>query len=320
MRRLVGDVREERLAVAAVGVDVGDQLVGVGLRRVEVLRQALQVAPVLGVERLGVGGREVPVVPVAAHPVEQREVALEAARGRDLGRLLPQVPLADHVGVVAGVLQELRQRGDAVVEVALVAVQAHLVRRRKLAHVAEAVEVRVHAREEHRPGGRAARVRVEVREPHAALGQGVEVRRLDLAAERAHVGEAHVVAEDDDDVRPAVRLGRGGVCESGEQAGEAEDGQPARAAGPRRRASRRGRVSRVAAGSSFPLPSRDPAFGPATPRPRGRRLTAGRQASAIVPDNVDHGIPPQVDLSPVKSRGCGRSRLSEFRRRKVRRC
>ena len=206
VRRLVGDVREERLAVAAVGVDVGDQLVGVGLRRVEVLRQAPQVAPVLGVERLGVGGREVPVVPVAAHPVEQREVALEAARGRDLGRLLAQVPLADHVGVVAGVLEELRQRGDAVVEVALVAVQAHLVRRRKLAHVAEAVEVRVDAGEQHRPGGGAARVGVEVREAHALPGQRVEVRRLDLAAEHAHVGEAHVVAEDDDDVRPAGRV------------------------------------------------------------------------------------------------------------------
>ena len=40
VRRLVGDVGEEGLAVAAVGVDEADQLVGVGLRRVVVLRAA----------------------------------------------------------------------------------------------------------------------------------------------------------------------------------------------------------------------------------------------------------------------------------------
>ena len=40
VRRLVRDVGEEGLAVAAVGVDVADQLVGVGLGRVVVLGQA----------------------------------------------------------------------------------------------------------------------------------------------------------------------------------------------------------------------------------------------------------------------------------------
>jgi hypothetical protein len=48
-------------------------------------------------------------------------------------------------------------------------------------------------------------VGVEVREPHALAGQRVKVRRLDLAAEHAHIGESEVVTEDDDDVRTAGR-------------------------------------------------------------------------------------------------------------------
>ena len=208
VRRLVGHVGEERLAVAPVGVDVADQLVGVGLRGVVVLGQRRQVAPVLGEDRLRRRGGEVGHVPVAARAVEQREVALESARGGDLVRRLAQVPLADHVGVVAGIPEQLRQRGDAVVEVAFVPDGAPLVGRGPLVHVAQAVQVRVDAGQQRGSRGRAARVRVEVREAHAVLGQRVEVRGPDLAAERAHVGVPEVVAEDDDDVRPARRCPR----------------------------------------------------------------------------------------------------------------
>jgi len=49
----------------------------------------------------------------------------------------------------------------------------------------------------HGSRGRATRVRVEVREAHAILRQRVEVRRLDLTAERAHVGEPQVIAKDE---------------------------------------------------------------------------------------------------------------------------
>ena len=207
VRRLVRHVGEEGLAAAAVGIDVADQLVGVGLGRVVIVGQFLQVAPVLGEERLRHGGGDVRHVPVAAAAVEQREVALEAARARDLVGLLAHVPLADHVGVVAGILQQLRHRDDTVVEITLVPGHARLVGRDPLVHVAQAVEVRIDAAEQHRARGRAARVRVEIREAHALAGERIEVRRPDLAAERAHVSEAHVVGKDDDDVRPA-----GAVC------------------------------------------------------------------------------------------------------------
>jgi len=54
-------------------------------------------------------------------------------------------------------------------------------------------------------------VRVEAGEPDTVVRERVEVGRLDLAAERAHVGEPQVVAQDDDDVGPAGSpLGEGG--------------------------------------------------------------------------------------------------------------
>jgi hypothetical protein len=116
------------------------------------------------------------------------------------------VPLPDHVRVIAGILEQLRQRGHAVVEVAFVAVHAPLIGRGPLVHVAEAVEVRVDAREQNGSRRRAARVRVEVREARAVARERVEARRSDLASERAHVGETQVIAEDDDDVRAAGRI------------------------------------------------------------------------------------------------------------------
>ena len=226
VRRLVRHVGEEGLAVATVGIDVADQLVGVGLGRVIVLGQFRQVAAILGEERLRHRGGDVRHVPVTAAAVEQREVALEAARPRNqLGRLA-QVPLAHHVGVVAGILQQLRQRRDSVVEVALVADGAALVGRDPLAHVAEAVQVRVDAAEQHRARGRATGVGVEVREPHAVLRQRVEVRGPDLATERTHVGEAHVVGDDDDDVGPARGVRGAGRRGRGER--RREDDEPQR--------------------------------------------------------------------------------------------
>jgi hypothetical protein len=74
-----------------------------------------------------------------------------------------------------------------------------------LVHVAQAIQVRIDTAQQNRPRGRTGRVRVEVCEAHALLRQRVEVRRLDLASERSHVGVPHVIGEDDDDIRPSRR-------------------------------------------------------------------------------------------------------------------
>jgi hypothetical protein len=68
-------------------------------------------------------------------------------------------------------------------------------------------------------------VRVEVCEAHAVVCQRVEVRRLDLAAERAHVGEPQVIAKDDDNIRSAGRVGGGADGRRDEGCDHAKDGQ-----------------------------------------------------------------------------------------------
>jgi hypothetical protein len=50
---------------------------------------------------------------------------------------------------------------------------------------------------------------VELREAQPFRGQAVEIRRLDLAAVAADIGETHVIDENKQDVRPC-RFGRRG--------------------------------------------------------------------------------------------------------------
>ncbi len=171
MRRLMRNVGEERFAVAAVRLDVTDHFVGVGLRGVVILRQLFQVPAILGVSGFRVRGGEIQHVPVAARAVEQREVTLEPACDGDQVGLLTHVPFADHVGVVTAVLEELRQGGDAGVEIAFVAGLAHLVRGGPLVHVAEAVAMRVRAAEQHGARGRTTGVGVELGAAHAGFGE-----------------------------------------------------------------------------------------------------------------------------------------------------
>ena len=208
--RLVRNVAEERFAILPVRLDVTDHLVGIGLRSVVVLGQFFQVAAILGESGFRSVGAEIRHVPVAARAVEQREVTLESARGGDLVGLLPHVPFAGHIGVVAGVLQQLWQGGDTVVEVAFVAVHAPLVGRRHLVHVAQAVEMRVRAAEQHGSRWRTTGVRVELRAAHPGFGERIQVRSLNLAAEAAQVRIAEIIAENDHDVWSLA--GSGGGC------------------------------------------------------------------------------------------------------------
>ena len=163
------------------------------------------------------------------------------------------MPLAGDVGVVAGVLQQLRHRERAVVQEALVARQAApLVVRR--AHGALADQVVVGAGDQHRAGDGADRAGVVVGQDAAARGQGVEVRRRDLSSVGADVGIAEVVGHDEQQVGPpgrrtrrvrsGVRRGRGqrigrAACAVHAEQAEARERQHA-AAQPMRQGTGRG--------------------------------------------------------------------------------
>lgn len=105
--------------------------------------------------------------------------------------------------MVAGILQNLRQGGHAVVEVALV---ARLPRpgaargEEVLGHLAQAGNVVVGAGQQHGASGRAGRRRVEARHEDALAGELVEAGCRDLAAVGPCVAEAEVVGDDDEEV------------------------------------------------------------------------------------------------------------------------
>jgi hypothetical protein len=80
----------------------------------------------------------------------QIKITLETAGRWDLIRLFPKMPLADHVGVVARLPQQLGQGGDILSQMAFIARHPDLVGGYPFAHVAQAILVRVHAGQEHR--------------------------------------------------------------------------------------------------------------------------------------------------------------------------
>ena len=64
------------------------------------------------------------------------------------------------------------------------------------------VPVMVDAGHQHRARRRTGRRGMEVGEAHAGVGKAIEIRRLDFAAERAEIGKAEIVRDDDEEVGP----------------------------------------------------------------------------------------------------------------------
>jgi hypothetical protein len=140
--------------------------------------------------------------------VEEAVEAVEAAGERPLvgtdrrpsTRPSGEVPLADHEGRVALVVQHLGDRRGVVGDVAeLVGEPGVEVRDRP-----HADRVVGSTGEQRRPGRRAQRGHVEVGEPQTARRERVDVRRVDVGAEAAELREAGVVEQHDDDVRGVV--------------------------------------------------------------------------------------------------------------------
>ena len=112
----------------------------------------------------------------------------------------PQVPLAGNVRVVARSAEPFRHRRHIGSKWFIVNDDTGFTARRS-GHQAG-------------PGCGAVRCGVEVRQAHAFERQRIQVRRGDLPAERAKVGIAQVVGEDEQDVR-AIILDCNGVGGSG---------------------------------------------------------------------------------------------------------
>ena len=101
-------------------------------------------------------------------------------------------------GAIAGGLEHFGEGHAAIVDRARISARAVVV-----GEDADARLVRMQAGQQRCARRAAARRVVELREAHAVRGQAVEVRRADLAAVAAEIREAHVVGEDQHDVRVA---------------------------------------------------------------------------------------------------------------------
>ena len=155
VRRGVGGVGEEGPAIVEAAADGLDQPVGVVLGRVEARGQRDRAAVfAIGRQRMAFDDPG-SIREVAGAARQECEGPLEAPALGPLPLFHPQVPLAGHVGVVAGVAQQRRHRHDPVRQVAFVAGAALLVFVRLSRHRAEPRRVRVDAGEQHRPRGRA---------------------------------------------------------------------------------------------------------------------------------------------------------------------
>ena len=98
------------------------------------------------------------------------------------------MPLAGHVGMVARVSQEFRQRRHAFVEIVLITYLSLDARQHIAAeHRAQAGGVVIRAGQEHRTSRGAGRRDVKVRQLDTSLRQTVQVRCIDLSAEGADI-------------------------------------------------------------------------------------------------------------------------------------
>ena len=175
-----------------------DQLVGVVIRRVEILWQVL-VRNAHAIEFVETRIAEKRLGKVAGQGCELNERAVESARGRRVGRFKSQVPFAGRISRVARILQQLRQTRP-------VETQAH----RTQTDIEPLPGLQrcgsTGAGHQHHPRLHAAPVRVEVREPDAAECKLVEVWRGNFAPKCAYVRVTQVVGHDQENVGALIRL------------------------------------------------------------------------------------------------------------------
>ncbi len=213
MQRAVGgcvcQVGKEGVAIPAALFDELDNFVGVGLGGVKILGQFIYGFPIFCIRHSWYLPFNVPcVVKVAAAADKRREITFETASVRNLVRFETQMPFPGHIGAVAVVAQQLRDRSHTRVEDALVSGFPHLVRSVQLRHVAQAGNVVVGSAEQHGPGNRAGWRHVEVGEAHSLLRQPVQYRRVDLAAVTSQVRVTQVIGNNKEDIGLLVLLRR----------------------------------------------------------------------------------------------------------------
>ena len=201
----VGDIEEERFLRMFPGVILHElhRVVADGIRVIKLLRLVLRI--VQRGNKLVVstkGGRIVKTPRTGDRAVEPIEAALDwpvgVIRLQTLGR--SDMPLASHVGAITCGPQHLGHRDRFPAQLTPITVEA-----RVALHQADAGLMGIQAREQRSARGTTPRRVVELREADAVFRQRVQTRRGDFRAVAANVRIAHIVGENDHDVRLLLR-------------------------------------------------------------------------------------------------------------------
>ena len=117
------------------------------------------------------------------------------------------MPFARHVSSVACILQQSGHSHHVVAQHALVMGVDPLLRRDEFRDIRHPGQVTVDPGQQHGPRWGTVGRRVVIAEADALIRQGVECRRVDLAAVGRQIGEAHIIGQDQHDVRTRGLVG-----------------------------------------------------------------------------------------------------------------
>ena len=116
MRGRVGGPCKKRFSISAPRIDLLDQVIGIKIARVREFRRKLRefhtVLAVAGNWLIDTGPADI-VVHCGA--IEQGEALLKTTRTRGLTLLVAEMPLAGHIGMVAGIPEQRGEADDPVV-------------------------------------------------------------------------------------------------------------------------------------------------------------------------------------------------------------
>ena len=142
---------------------------------------------------------------MAGPALHQTEAAVKTALVRILVIIDCQMPFARHHGAIALRFQGFSNRHHAIMQLGAIFQMPLLIFGMQMMHGADAGSVIADAGHQHGAGRRAGGSDVKIGHESAVLGQRVKGRGLNATAEPAHIRPAHIIGDDDDEVRFFVR-------------------------------------------------------------------------------------------------------------------
>ena len=117
------------------------------------------------------------------------------------------MPLARHIRAVASIANQIDDRDNVLIQVALISWLSLLFLGEKLVHVAQSATVVINAGHQQRPRRRTGSTDVEVRKSQTIAGESINIWRRDLAAIHPEIRKPHIIANNQENVRVLVNGG-----------------------------------------------------------------------------------------------------------------